>query len=81
MCCSQGCCESLEAARGGGNRFRLHRSAGVKNYNMAVKEEGGSITFLRSVVPGATDRATESMWPSWPGFPIRSSRGRPALIG
>ena len=30
---------------------------GVKNYNMAVKEEGGSITFLRSVVPGATDRS------------------------
>jgi len=31
--------------------------AGVKNYNMAVKEEGGSITFLRSVVPGATDKS------------------------
>ncbi len=30
---------------------------GVKNYNMAVKEEGGSITFLRSVVPGATDKS------------------------
>jgi DNA mismatch repair protein MutS len=31
--------------------------AGVKNYNMAVKEEGGSITFLRAVVPGATDKS------------------------
>jgi DNA mismatch repair protein MutS len=30
---------------------------GVKNYNMAVKEEGGSIIFLRSVVPGATDKS------------------------
>jgi DNA mismatch repair protein MutS len=30
---------------------------GVKNYNMAVKEEGGTITFLRSVVPGATDKS------------------------
>jgi DNA mismatch repair protein MutS len=30
---------------------------GFKNYNMAVKEEGGSITFLRSVVPGATDKS------------------------
>jgi DNA mismatch repair protein MutS len=30
---------------------------GVKNYNMAVKEEGSSITFLRSVVPGATDKS------------------------
>jgi DNA mismatch repair protein MutS len=31
--------------------------SGVKNYNMAVKEEGGTITFLRSVVPGATDKS------------------------
>jgi DNA mismatch repair protein MutS len=30
---------------------------GVKNYNMAVKEDSGSITFLRSVVPGATDKS------------------------
>jgi DNA mismatch repair protein MutS len=30
---------------------------GVRNYNMAVKEEGGSITFLRSVVPSATDKS------------------------
>jgi DNA mismatch repair protein MutS len=30
---------------------------GVVNYNMAVKEEGDSITFLRSVVPGATDKS------------------------
>jgi DNA mismatch repair protein MutS len=30
---------------------------GVKNYNMAVKEESGSITFLRTVVPGATDKS------------------------
>jgi DNA mismatch repair protein MutS len=30
---------------------------GVKNYNMAVKEEGSSITFLRTVVPGATDKS------------------------
>ena len=30
---------------------------GVKNYNMAVKEEKGSITFLRTVVPGATDKS------------------------
>ncbi|KQC16193.1 MAG: hypothetical protein APR56_09230 [Methanosaeta sp. SDB] len=31
--------------------------AGVKNYNMAVKEEGDSVVFLRTVVPGATDRS------------------------
>ncbi len=30
---------------------------GIKNYNMAVKEERGSITFLRTVVPGATDKS------------------------
>jgi DNA mismatch repair protein MutS len=29
----------------------------AKNYNMAVKEEKGSITFLRTVVPGATDKS------------------------
>ncbi|MFA5579179.1 MAG: DNA mismatch repair protein MutS, partial [Methanothrix sp.] len=31
--------------------------SGVKNYNMAVKEEGESVVFLRTVVPGATDRS------------------------
>lgn len=31
--------------------------SGVKNYNMAVKEEGDSVVFLRTVVPGATDRS------------------------
>ena len=30
---------------------------GVKNYNMAVKEEGETVLFLRTVVPGATDRS------------------------
>ena len=30
---------------------------GVKNYNMAVKEEGDTVIFLRTVVPGATDRS------------------------
>ncbi len=30
---------------------------GVKNFNIAVKENGGTITFLRTVVPGATDRS------------------------
>lgn len=30
---------------------------GVVNYNIAVREEGGSITFLRTVVPGATDKS------------------------
>jgi len=30
---------------------------GVKNFNIAVKEKGGTITFLRTVVPGATDRS------------------------
>jgi DNA mismatch repair protein MutS len=30
---------------------------GAKNCNMAVKEEKGSITFLRTVVPGATDKS------------------------
>jgi DNA mismatch repair protein MutS len=29
----------------------------AKNYNVAVKEEKGTITFLRTVVPGATDRS------------------------
>jgi DNA mismatch repair protein MutS len=31
--------------------------SGVKNYSIAVKEEKGSITFLRTVVPGATDKS------------------------
>ncbi len=31
--------------------------SGVQNYNMAVKEEGDSVVFLRTVVPGATDRS------------------------
>ena len=30
---------------------------GVKNYSIAVKEEKGAITFLRTVVPGATDKS------------------------
>jgi DNA mismatch repair protein MutS len=30
---------------------------GIKNYSIAVKEEKGSITFLRTVVPGATDKS------------------------
>ena len=30
---------------------------GVKNYSIAAKEDAGSITFLRTVVPGATDKS------------------------
>ena len=30
---------------------------GVRNYSIAVKEEKGSITFLRTVLPGATDKS------------------------
>jgi DNA mismatch repair protein MutS len=30
---------------------------GVRNYSIAVKEEKGAITFLRTVVPGATDKS------------------------
>ncbi|MBN1322839.1 MAG: DNA mismatch repair protein MutS [Methanotrichaceae archaeon] len=30
---------------------------GIVNYNMAVKEEKGSIVFLRAVVPGASDKS------------------------
>jgi DNA mismatch repair protein MutS len=30
---------------------------GLKNYNVAVKEDKESITFLRTVIPGATDRS------------------------
>jgi DNA mismatch repair protein MutS len=30
---------------------------GVRNYSIAVKEEKGDITFLRTVVPGATDKS------------------------
>lgn len=30
---------------------------GVKNYSMAVKEDKGTITFIRTVVPGATDKS------------------------
>ena len=30
---------------------------GVKNYSIAAKEEKGTITFLRTVVPGATDKS------------------------
>jgi len=31
--------------------------SGVENYNIAVKEEGDSVVFLRTVVPGATDKS------------------------
>ncbi len=31
--------------------------SGVKNYSIAVKEDKGTITFLRTVVPGATDKS------------------------
>ncbi|MGV8089302.1 MAG: DNA mismatch repair protein MutS, partial [Methanothrix sp.] len=31
--------------------------SGVRNYSIAVKEDGGAITFLRTVVPGATDKS------------------------
>ncbi len=31
--------------------------SGVKNYSVAVKEDRGSITFIRTVVPGATDKS------------------------
>jgi DNA mismatch repair protein MutS len=30
---------------------------GVRNYSIAVKEEKGAVTFLRTVVPGATDKS------------------------
>jgi DNA mismatch repair protein MutS len=30
---------------------------GVKNYTMAIKEEGDTIIFLRQVIPGKTDRS------------------------
>ncbi|HNX39534.1 MAG TPA: DNA mismatch repair protein MutS [Methanothrix sp.] len=30
---------------------------GIKNYSIAVKEEKGTVTFLRTVVPGATDKS------------------------
>jgi DNA mismatch repair protein MutS len=53
---------------------------GVKNYNMAVKEEGGSITFLRSVVPGATDKSYGVHVASWPGS-RQLSRGRTRSSG
>ncbi len=29
----------------------------VRNYHIAVKEEGGDLVFLRKIVPGATDRS------------------------
>jgi DNA mismatch repair protein MutS len=31
--------------------------AGVKNYCVAVREEGEDITFLRTIVPGSTDKS------------------------
>ena len=30
---------------------------GVQNYNVAVKEQGDSITFMRKIVPGASDKS------------------------
>jgi DNA mismatch repair protein MutS len=30
---------------------------GVQNYNVAVKEQGDSITFLRKILPGASDKS------------------------
>jgi len=34
-----------------------HTLPGMKNCSIAVKEEDGTITFLRTVVPGATDKS------------------------
>lgn len=31
--------------------------SGIKNYNVAVKEDNGSVIFLRKIVPGATDKS------------------------
>lgn len=36
---------------------QLERYAGVKNYNVAVKEDNGDIIFLRKLLPGGTDKS------------------------
>lgn len=33
------------------------KESGVKNYSIAVKKRGDSITFLRKIIPGAADRS------------------------
>ncbi len=44
---------------------------GVTNSNVAVKEQGGEILFLRKLVPGARATATGYRWRALPGFPRR----------
>jgi DNA mismatch repair protein MutS len=33
------------------------KESGVKNYSIAVKKRGDSITFLRKIIPGGADRS------------------------
>ncbi len=47
---------------------------GVKNYSVAVKEDRGSVTFLRTVVPGATDRSYGVHVARLAGLPLSVTR-------
>ena len=35
----------------------LDEQPGIKNYSVAVKEDGETITFLRKIIPGGADRS------------------------
>jgi DNA mismatch repair protein MutS len=53
---------------------------GIKNYSIAVKEEKGSITFLRTVVPGATDKSYGVHVARLAGIPEVVTRRADALL-
>jgi DNA mismatch repair protein MutS len=53
---------------------------GIKNYSIAVKEEKGSITFLRTVVPGATDKSYGVHVARLAGIPEAVTRRADAIL-
>jgi DNA mismatch repair protein MutS len=53
---------------------------GVKNYSIAVLEEKGSITFLRTVVPGATDKSYGVHVARLAGLPEAVTRRADAIL-
>ena len=48
----------------------------VRNYNFTVKESKDTVIFLRKLVSGKSDRATESRSASWPASPCSGRAGQ-----
>ena len=46
------------------------RCAGIKNYNIAVKEVNGELVFLHKLVPGSTDQSYGVHVAKYAGLPL-----------